>query len=216
MEDDVPPPEKSYPVSTAKMSKTPSWIMLGFLLGAAFVAALPPLRKVRPPEPAELRPIELVKASGPREAAPFSTIEAVFAEWGRLAVWHDDLTEVALWSGKENAFADFYEVRRSGGVTYFRTITQLTRRLITRGKPIPECPLQFTETEEQYQEYVQHGRNVQPAERSLKPLVPIVRAEPAVPRMENPATKIPPPVLERILPALEATPPARDAKDDKK
>ena len=43
MDDKEPKPEKHYPISTAKMSKTPSWIMLGFLLAAAFVRLLSPL-----------------------------------------------------------------------------------------------------------------------------------------------------------------------------
>ena len=38
MDEDTPKPEKRYPLPASKLSKTPSWIMLGFLLGAIFVA----------------------------------------------------------------------------------------------------------------------------------------------------------------------------------
>ena len=163
MEDDEPKPEKGYPISTAKMSKTPSWVMLGFLLGAVFVAALPPLRKKPAPETVAFRAVEPQKPVGPQEPARLTTIEDVFATFGTEAVWSDDLTEVALWNVNEKAFTDFYEVKRAGGTYYFRTIPRLTRRIIERGKPKPESPLQFTETEEQYREWHKYGRSERPA-----------------------------------------------------
>lgn len=169
MDEDESKAGKQYPLSTSKMSKTPSWIMLGFLLGAVFVAALPPLRKKPAPEMPTFRAVEPAKPSAPRDPGPLTTIEDVFATWGKHAVWSDDVTEVALWSVQEKAFADFYEVRRVGDVYYFRTIPRLTRRIIARGKPIPESPLQFTETEEQYREWQNYGRSEHSPER--EPLV---------------------------------------------
>ncbi len=170
MDEDTPPP-KHYPLSPAKMSKTPSWVMLGFVLGALFVAALPPLgRKVAPSAVAEsARPVEFVKTASTRPAQPISTLEAVFAEWGGYAVWSEDITEVALWSSADRAFTDCYEVRRIGGTNYFRSIPGLTRRVISHGVPLPESPLRFTETEEQYREWVEHGRTERPVERDLRP-----------------------------------------------
>lgn len=162
MDDDTPEPEKPPPPSIAKLSKTPSWIMLGFLLGAAFVAALPS-RRQPPAEPAGREtppPPQVVMRTTPA----LTTVEAVFAEWGRHAVWSDDVTEVALWNSQERAFSDFYEVRRIEGVFYFRSIPRLTRRIIARGRPMPDSPLRFTETEEQYQEWRQHGRSERPAD----------------------------------------------------
>lgn len=158
MEDDAPDPERRHPPPVARLSKTPSWIMLGFLLGAAFVAALPPLRKP-PPEPPTVRPTPVPAPPAPRVTPVLTTIEAVFAEWGRFAVWSDQLTEVAMWNSQDRAFTDFYEVRRIDGVFYFRSIPSLTRRLISRGRPMPDSPLRFTETEEQYQEWRMHGRS---------------------------------------------------------
>jgi hypothetical protein len=158
MDDDAPEPVKRQSPSIGQLSKTPSWIMLGFVIGAAFVAALPPLRK--PPEaPAlTLSAPPVVALAAPRTVPVLTTIEAVFAEWGRYAGWTDDVTEVALWNGQDRAFSDFFEVRRLGGAYYFRSIPKLTRRIIARGKPMPEAPLRFTETEEQYQEWLLHGR----------------------------------------------------------
>jgi hypothetical protein len=167
MDEEEPKPERPYPISTAKMSKTPSWIMLGFLLGAAFVAFLPPLRKPAPREPVMLKAIEPARTTERREPPQLTTIEAVFAEWGRHAVWDDDVTEVALWNLKDKAYSDFYEVRRVGDAFYFRTIPQLTRRVVARGKPIPESPLLFTETEEHYREWQKYGRSERPAERDI-------------------------------------------------
>ena len=74
MDDDETKPEKNYPISTSKMSKTPSWIMLGFLLGAVFVAALPPLRKKPAPETVSIRALEPVRPAVPREPGPLKTI----------------------------------------------------------------------------------------------------------------------------------------------
>jgi hypothetical protein len=195
MPDDDPRPEKNYPLSTSKMSKTPSWIMLGFLLGAVFVAALPPLRKKPAPETVTLKAIEPSRPAAPREPGPLSTIEDVFAEWGKHAVWLDDVTEVAMWNISEKAYSDFYEVRRINGVYYFRTIPRLTRRVIARGKHLSESPLQFTESEEQYREWQTYGRS----ERPQEPVAP------ARPRPTSPTPGTPAPMdnsLRIVPPAL--------------
>jgi len=154
MEDESEP---NYQAETRpKMSMTPSWIMLGFVLGALFVVALPSFEKeVPPPALPLIRP--------PEPAAPklgqITTIEAVFAAWGEHAVWSDDVTEVSLWNTETNRYDDSYEVRRVEDKFYFRSLPRLTRRVIKRGKPVPECPLLFTETEEQYREWLEHGRS---------------------------------------------------------
>ena len=80
-----------------------------------------------------------------------ATIEAVFAEWDGYATWDNDLTEVALWNSKTKDFSDCFEVLRSGNAYYFRSIPHLTRPVLTRGVKV-NCPLEFTETEEQRQE----------------------------------------------------------------
>lgn len=174
MEDESTESQSRYPLArpTARLSKTPSWVMLGFLLGALFVYALmrhnqvpPPAVTVQmlPPAPAPAKKVET-----PR----LTTIEAVFAVWGEHAVWWADTTEVALWNSQERAFSDCYEVRRLGDALYFRSIPSLTRRVIRRGKELPDSPLQFTETEQQYREWLEHGRKERPAEPTLVPVTP--------------------------------------------
>lgn len=206
MDDDEPKAENRYPISAAKLSKTPSWIMLGFLLGAAFVIALPPLRKSRAPEPPAPRAEEPIRPATPREPPQLTTIEAVFADWGRYAVWSDDVTEVALWNSHDKAFTDFYEVRRLGNAFYFRTISRLTRRIISRGKPLPESPLQFTETEEQYREWLNYGRAERPREMDLRPQHRNAPAEElrGAPNGGETSVRAKPPELERIEPPAGA------------
>jgi hypothetical protein len=136
----VPPPPRP--------SRTPSWLMLGFLLGALFVLAWP--RRNFRPAPAPAPPVltaEPIRRMAP-PAPQLTTIEAVFAQWDRYAVWDNDITEVALWNAATKDFSDCYEVLRSGDDTYFRSIPRLTRPAIIPG-PRVDCPLQFTETEDQ-------------------------------------------------------------------
>ena len=141
------------------MSMTPSWVMLGFVLGALFVVALPPMKKeasVRPALVQRADPITPAKSATPLQ---LSTIEAVFSDWGDRAVWENGTTEVALFNPEKSDYSEFYEVRKIGDAYYFRTIPRLTRRIINHGKPLPvECPLQFTETEERYRDWLEHGR----------------------------------------------------------
>ncbi|MBI5768653.1 MAG: hypothetical protein HZA93_12715 [Verrucomicrobia bacterium] len=204
--DDDANQDNERPISPAKLSRTPSWVMLGFILGAVFVWLLP-----REPEPAAAPPALTARPPSAEPAAPterrialtmLTTIEAVFETWGEHAVWDGAVTEVALWSGATKTFSEFYEVRRSGGVNYFRSIPRLTRRIITHGKPPPtECPLQFTETEEQYREWREHGRTERRLEvaapdsppAAVRPpvAVPAVRAS-TPPPLEKPALKEPP------------------------
>lgn len=192
MDDESSKPERTYPLAAGGLSKTPSWIMLGFVLGAATVLSLPSLKRSVPPEPVTFKAVE-PPPSGPREPPLLTTIEDVFATWGHLAVWSDNVTEVALWNVRDRSFNQFFEVRRTGELLYFRTIPRLTRRVISRGKPVDECPLQFTETEEQFAEWMKYGRTERPVERE-----PRVRPPPASPA--------PPPVpVERSI-RVEAPP----------
>lgn len=151
-------PEKSYPLKPSNMSKAPSWVTLGFLFGVLFVWMLPKEEKKFPASEKTSSPPAPVRSTRPM----ITMIEAVFADWGKYAVWEDDLTEVALWNSETRKFEDCYEVKRMGDILYFRSIPQLTRRVVRHGKPLPNSPLQFTETEQQYQEWLEHGRTEQP------------------------------------------------------
>lgn len=210
MKNDETPPDPGYPVSSAKLSKTPSWIMLGFLLGAAFVVALPPLWKRPAAKSVPVPTLEPVPPAAPRDPPQLTTIEAVFAAEEKYAVWADDITEVALWNSRDGAFSDFYEVRRIGGARYFRTISTLTRRIIDRGKPRPESPLQFTESEEQYREWKEHGRSERPTGRELSPINDPPMRKPPPPSTAPASVVVPPrvapPPLEPIAPPFGRAP----------
>jgi hypothetical protein len=140
--------ENERPLSPARLSKTPSWITLGFALGAMFVLALP---RDRPAAPAQAPAID--RAPVRLERPVLTEIEAVFAEWSQYAAWEHDITEVALWDADRKSYAICYEVLRSGDSTFFRSIPHLTRPVLTHGVPA-NSPLQFTETEEQRQQWL--------------------------------------------------------------
>lgn len=192
MDDEIPKRRPSIP----QLSKTPSWVMLGFLLGAAFILALP-----RKP-PAVLRPIVMAPSEKKviTQTPLLTTIEAVFPLWAQYAVWQDDVTQVALWNSEVGDFAECYEVRRSDGVYYYRTIPHLTNVVRRHGpKPPTECPLLFTETEDQYREWRENGRTERPAETPRPALVrPKIEAPPPVtPTAELPKFEPPPPTIDQ-------------------
>ena len=194
MSDDDTPPEKTYPLAASKMSKTPSWVMLGFVLGALFVYYF--FKRPAEPAPAPVpAPVAETAPAEPRTPPPLSRIEAVFEEWGKFATWSDDITEVALWVPETSDYTDCYEVRRIDNVYYFRSIPKLTRRPIERGKPMPECPLKFTETEDQYREWYEHGRTERPIERMWQKPPPPPRAAPTVAPVV--------PETQRVVPTIE-------------
>jgi hypothetical protein len=149
--DETPEPR---PPSPAGLSKTPSWITLGFMLGVLFVWALEHRGGAPADQPSLASPSEtVVKLERPR----LTEIEAVFAQWGDAAVWDRDLAEVALWDADRKAYSIFYEVLRRDGHFYFRSIPRLTRPILTRGART-ESPLLFTETEETRRAWVERGQ----------------------------------------------------------
>lgn len=160
------------------MSKVPSWISLGFVLGAFFVWALPR----PPPKPPAVVPLQIAAPERPPPAPTrLTTIEAVFAAWGDYAMWQDDLTEIAFWNPETESFSEFYEVKRNNGAFYFRSIPKLTRRVIRHGKPPPpECPLQFTETLQQYNDWRENDRYERPPPPALPREAPKI-APPSIP-----------------------------------
>lgn len=181
-ENDNPSP-RTYPMSPAKMSKTPSWIMLGFVMGALAAAAF--LRQPQkpaevPPPPAAVTPPEPEK---PRFPQPLSKIEVVFELYGKEALWdRNETTEVGLFDFEANRIADFYEIRRMEGKLFFRTIPELTRRVLVTEKTDPNNPLQFTETEEQYTERMERQRRLNPMAEAFvkqKPTPPPKTSRPA-------------------------------------
>jgi hypothetical protein len=167
--------EDPKPPSPSQLSKIPSWISLGFVLGALFVWALPEPEPVAP-EPATPAETEMEARPTVRTGpAPLSDIEVVFAEWGRHAIWEHDLSEVALWDTETKAFSRYYEVLRTGENYYFRTIDRLTRPILTHGVKV-DGPLMYTETEAMRAEWLQEKRqedwNLIRASNPLRPTQP--------------------------------------------
>lgn len=145
--------EETTPVPRSRLSKTPSWITLGFVLGALFVYTLPREEKPAGPALSPDAPTRVVQLERPK----LTEVEAVFAEWERYAVWKNNLTQIVLWDTEKRSFSIYYEVLRQNGDFYFRSIPQLTRPLLTRGVPA-EAPLQFAETEESRRAWIEHGQ----------------------------------------------------------
>lgn len=166
--------------------------MLGFIIGALFVWALPrPEPDTRPIIVAH-QPEQRVRTVEPRQ---LTTIEAVFDQWSQYAVWSNDITQVALWNSAVGDFAEYYEVLRADGTYYFRSLPHLTNRVIRHGtQPPSECPLLFTETAQQYEDWREHGRFERPAEEA-SPLPPVPSASgPALtPEMQERERAAPPP-----------------------
>lgn len=142
-------PESPRPEPKPKPSMAPSWVLLGFVVGAVFIWALPNRRTaVAEPEIRTVAPLAV------RTVPQLTTIEAVFAEWGQFAVWDRDITQVALWSSETKEYSECYEVFRGGGSYFFRSIPRLTRPVLTHGVRADNSPLQFTETEAQRAEWL--------------------------------------------------------------
>jgi len=152
MEDDEL--EETRPPAPAKPSKTPSWVMLGFVLGVLVMLALP--RKEAPSfaPVVQLAPKPAEPAKPTIERAVF--FEGVFAEFSQYAVWENDLTEVAFWNAENRAFTDRYEVLRMGEKFFFRSIARFTRPLLTHGVP-ENSPLQFTEPQARREEWLKEN-----------------------------------------------------------
>ncbi len=195
MEDDEPEEYEAEetPAPPEKPSKTPSWIMLGFVLGAVFVAALPK-RSTEPLPVTVPRPMPTLSAPAPRR---LMTIEATFDAWGQYAIWDHDRTEFSLWNEETKGFTDHYEAIRIGERLFFRSIERLTRLPLERDLK-PDSPLRFTETQERRTAFLnqvqeENARAMIRATRETfgapKPEVepvPVLVAPPVLPQPEKP------------------------------
>jgi hypothetical protein len=173
-----------------KLSKTPSWIMVGFALGVLTMLGLQTEEKkeTAPSEPkpaVETAPVAAEHNVSALENKPsLVAVEAVFANYRELAFWDHDMTEVALWNSSSNTFADHFEVlRTSAGVLYFRSIPAFTRLPLDNYGP-PNCPLRFTETAAMRAERQTRAANPLPPP-SLEPLQ-FPALPPPEPRPERP------------------------------
>jgi hypothetical protein len=176
---------------------TPSWVMLGFVLGAFFVWALPEPEKT-PPSP---QPAPVPRApEQTRQAARLprlTDVEAVFAQWDRYAIWENDVTEVAYWNEETNSFSNFFEVLRVGDRLFFRSIPKLTRPLVKRGVEA-HSPFLFTGVAEVSRPLPERAAPPpmpeQPVERPLPPKIVAPASQPAaVPPPPEPVLSPPQP-----------------------
>jgi hypothetical protein len=130
------PPEPPRP----KPSKTPSWIMLGFLLGALFMWKLPRLKPTPPAAPSISAPAVPKVATRPR----MTDVEAAFEAYRQYALWtNDGITYVCFWDGVETqTFRDCFQVLQRGEELFFRSVPR-PANLRAREDVPKECPLQF-------------------------------------------------------------------------
>lgn len=128
--------------------------MVGFIIGAMFAYGVQRevarRNQLTPPPPLAPAPVKVEpqrSAAAIKDRASLTAIEGIFTQYESLAVWRNDITEVALWNAETNKFSEFFEVMRSGEYYYYRTLPHLTRPVI-RHNVNPDLPLRFTEPED--------------------------------------------------------------------
>jgi len=122
--------------SREQLSKTPSWIMVGFVLGClATITVERDLNeekeeaKAKLPVPAPVvRPEPAVNTITRINDKPsLAVVEALFSKSVDRAIWRGNTTEFEAWNQATGKFTDYFEVVRSDGLYYFRSIPNLTR-----------------------------------------------------------------------------------------
>lgn len=137
-------------VAREKLSKTPSWIMVGFVAGILFVLGVQSEWKqaspVEPPRIEASAPLAARNIASLEDRPSLAAIEALFEQYQAAAVWEDGTTELALWNSVTGNYDDFFEVRRDGDRDYYRSLIKLTRPLIN-DEAGSDALLKFTEPE---------------------------------------------------------------------
>ncbi len=193
-----------------QLSKTPSWVMLGFILGGLFVYTVQrqtqrePRPRTAATVPAAPNSISVAKPEPDRRPQPgelrqpLYAVEDVFETYKDHALWEFDTTQVAIFNPETNSCTDYVEVLRDGDKYYFRTLSRLTRPLIDRGLG-PHAPIVFTEPESMREERRLQG--------TVAPRLDLETAPPKTTPLDRPRPQIqPPPAPAPKLPA-EQTPP---------
>jgi hypothetical protein len=140
------------PHSRDSLSRTPSWVMLGFIIGC--IVSLSVKKQIdsrgepRPTSRAEaaLAPTPTPTPTPEPRHATLAEMEAIFERWEDHAVWRNGITEVAFWDAATNRYSEYVEVLKSGDYYYFRNLSRLTRPLVEEGIP-SDMPLRFTDPE---------------------------------------------------------------------
>jgi hypothetical protein len=196
-------PAQAPPPSRDKLSKVPSWIMLGVVLGGIGFYGVQSFfeeqrgkkqRQKAPPAVSAPAPPPVKTPDGNPPATAKNdphmslfAIDAVFRAHGASAVWEHDLTEIVLWNPATQSYSTGIEVLRTGDAYYYRLLDRLTRPVLTEGVD-PNAPIRLTEPAS-YQERRRQQR--QDTWRSRPPVPP------------PPARLAPPPAT-----TLPASPPA--------
>lgn len=140
------------------LSKTPSWIMLGFVIGCVVMWTI--RKETLYADKEEILAKAQYEAAHPKPTPTppppqtrmsLSDMEAIFEEWQGSAVWQFDTTEVVFWNRESNQFIECVQVLKNGDDLFFRTIPKLTRPLIDDGVP-KNAPIRFTEPEDVHAE----------------------------------------------------------------
>lgn len=134
-----------------RLSKVPSWIMLGCIIGAIVALTVKQQIDARDAQRvaaanALVKPTPTPTPTPPPHRASLYEYEDIFDRWEERAVWWHDLTQVAFWNPTTNQYSEYVEVLRNGDDYYFRTIPKLTWPLIDVGVA-PDQPLRFAEPE---------------------------------------------------------------------
>src|SRR4051812_22109064 len=124
--------------SREQLSKTPSWVMVGFVLGClATVTVEHDLNEEKEEARAKAGTKTVVVPPEPmvntitriQDKPSLTSIEAIFTQSSNSAIWDGNVTEFEMWNQATGKFTDYFEVVRSEGLYYFRSIPQLTRPL---------------------------------------------------------------------------------------
>ena len=165
-----------------KSSNVPVWLTLGFVAGCVFGWMIfhEPAKTLSAPAAMTTAPeVTAVPDGAPKDIATLAAAEQYFQRWGGYAVWENQTTQFAVWNGRKQRHADFYEVRRADGKFYFRTLPQLSWVLVDHG-PKSRAPIWFAETvamrAQFYQEHPDYDQSKEP-EVKLPPLPPIAHLE---------------------------------------
>jgi hypothetical protein len=177
--------------SRDKLSKVPSWIMLGVVLGGIGFYGVQSFfeeqrgkkqrQKAPPAASAPARPATDAGAAsvpaGEKRDPHMSlfAIDAVFRAHGASAVWEHDLTEIVLWNPATRSYSTGVEVLRNGDTYHYRLLDRLTRPVLTEGVD-PDAPIRLTEPasyqERRRQQRQDTWRSRPPAPAPLLPATP--------------------------------------------
>ncbi len=169
-------PEDDLRSPREKASKIPSWIMVGFTLGAlTFYTVsdyLRPAKKDTPPPalpesaPATpAAPAQNTDTPAPKpddEQINLFSMDAVFRKWAVNAQWEYNTAQVVFWSPADKKYSVPVEVLRYGSEGdweyYYRPIEKITRPLV-RAPAYSDVPVLFTENEATTQRRKEQERN---------------------------------------------------------